>query len=198
MPLRFHERTSSMGTTDNHDLAAAVTLGDTDTYATINGATHRGADVTGAQLKTFVSSGLVNVTAATLTVTAASHGGRAVTLNRAAGQAITLPAASGGGNIYTFIVGTTITSNSTTIKVANASDAFIGFSMVVSDDAGGPVIGFIASAASDDTVTLNGTTTGGYAGDTVVIEDVAANVFAVRIFGKATGTEATPFSATVS
>ncbi len=35
-------------------------------------------------------------------------------------------------------------------------------------------------------------------GDTVVIEDVAANVFAVRIFGKATGTEATPFSATVS
>lgn len=140
---------------------------------------------------------IVNATASTLAVTSAIHAGKTVTLNRAAGIAVTLPAASGSGDKYRFVVGTTVTSNSTTIKVANSSDAVQGFSMVVSDDAGGPVKGFIASAGTDDTVTFNGTTTGGYIGDVAEFEDVAANVWEVTVRGKATGTEATPFSATV-
>lgn len=150
-------------------------------------------NVTGAVLATTP----VNATASTLTVTQATHGGRVVTLNRAAGIAVTLPAASGSGTVYTFVIGTTVTSNTTTIKVANSSDAFQGGSMVISDDAGAPVKGFVAAAASDDTVTFNGTTTGGYAGDRVIVIDIATNLFHVNIVGKATGTEATPFSATV-
>jgi hypothetical protein len=138
----------------------------------------------------------VDVTTSTLTATVASHAGRVVTLSRAAGVAVTLPAASGSGAKFQFLVKTTVTTPSTTIKVANSSDAFIGFSNIVSDDPAA-CKGFIAAALSDDTVTLNGTTTGGYAGDLVTLEDVAANVWAVRVFGKATGTEATPFSATV-
>jgi predicted RecA/RadA family phage recombinase len=143
-----------------------------------------------------VAGGLVSVTAATLTVTAAKHAGKIVLLDRAASQAVTLPAAAGTGNIYEFIIKTTVTTPSTTIKVANASDAFIGFSMIVSDDPA-TVKGFIAAAATDDTITLNGTTTGGYAGDKIIVRDIATNVFSVEVRGKATGAEATPFSATV-
>jgi hypothetical protein len=59
------------------------------------------------------------------------------------------------------------------------------------------VKGFIASAGSDDTITWNGTTTGGYVGDMIEIEDIASGLFQVKVLGKATGTEATPFSAAV-
>jgi hypothetical protein len=137
----------------------------------------------------------VNATASTLTVTQATHGGRATTLNRAAGIAVTLPAASGSGTVYEFVIGTTITSNTTTIKVANSSDTMTGSAYVISDNSAA-VLGY-KTGASDDTVTLNGSTLGGLKGDTVRLVDVAANLYAVQVFSQATGTEATPFSATV-
>ena len=177
--------------------STATSIADADQMYLLQGTPPAVKVVPGSTLKAEANNGLVTNTTATLTVTAALHAGKVVVLNRAAGIAVTLPAAAGTGNVYRFINQTTISSNSTTIKVANASDAFIGFSNVISDDAGGPAKGFIASAGTDDTITLNGTTTGGYAGDYVEIRDIATNVFSVQVYGKATGTEATPFSATV-
>lgn len=138
----------------------------------------------------------VAVTSSTVTITQAANAGRTTYLNRAAGITATLPAATGTGATYTFVIGATVTTPSTIIKVANSSDAFIGFSQVVSDNSAA-VLGYIAAANTDDTITLNGTTTGGYAGDIITIRDVDVNVFQVEVRGKATGTEATPFSATV-
>lgn len=139
---------------------------------------------------------LVSATAATLTVTSASHAGRTVLLDRAAGQAVTLPAAAGTGNAYRFFVATTITSNSTTIKVADATDVMAGAAIVANDtDASASIF---ETAADSDTITFNGGTTGGIKGATVELQDVATNLWSVRIVGAATGTEATPFSATVS
>ncbi|MCA9687878.1 MAG: hypothetical protein KC457_37315, partial [Myxococcales bacterium] len=54
------------------------------------------------------------------------------------------------------------------------------------------------TASTSDTITFNGSTTGGIKGATVELQDVASNLWAVRVVGAATGTEATPFSATVS
>ena len=126
-----------------------------------------------------------------------SYDDQTVVINAAAGLTCTLPTSDGGGAKYRFVIGTTVTSNTVVIKVNNTTDSIIGFSNIISDDAGGPAKGFIAAANSDDTVTFNGTTTGGYIGDYVEITDLAAGTFHVRVFGKATGTEATPFSATV-
>jgi hypothetical protein len=148
-------------------------------------------DLTGAVLATTP----VNATAASLSVTQATHAGRTVTLNRAAGIAVTLPAASGTGSVYQFVIGTTVTSNSTTIKVANSSDTMTGTAYVVSDNAAA-VLGY-RTGASDDTITLNGTTTGGLKGDLITIIDVGTNLFSVIVQSAATGSEATPFSATV-
>lgn len=139
---------------------------------------------------------IVSATAATVSVTSAAHSGRTVLLDRAAGQAVTLPAATGSGNSYKFFVKTTITSNSTTIKVADATDVMAGAAIVANDtDASASIF---ETAADSDTITFNGSTTGGILGATVELQDVATNLWSVRIVGAATGTEATPFSATVS
>lgn len=137
----------------------------------------------------------VNITTATLTVTEAAHANRTITLNRAAGIAVTLPAASGTGNQYRFVVGTTVTSNSTTVKVV-ADDTMTGLALVA-NDTDASTSGW-ETAADSDTITFNGSTTGGIKGDVVELEDIAADLWSVKILGSATGTEATPFSATVT
>lgn len=140
-----------------------------------------------------VSARIVNCTAATLTVTEALHEGKTVTLNRAGGIAVTLPAATGGGGRYRFVVGATFTS-SATIKVVG-NDIMTGNALTL-QDAADTIAGW-ETAADSDTITFNGTTTGGIKGDIVELEDIAADTWSVRINGSATGTEATPFSATV-
>lgn len=142
------------------------------------------------------STRVVDVTAATLTVTLAAHDKKFITLNRAAGIAVTLPAAAGTGAEYKFFINTTVTSNSTTIKGANASDIMTGRAYTESDNASDACIAF-ATGASDDTITFNGTTTGGIKGDMVIVRDVATNLFHVEVRNSATGVEVTPFSATV-
>jgi hypothetical protein len=141
------------------------------------------------------ASNIVAVTGSTLTVTDATHADRTVTLDRAAGIAVTLPAATGTGARYRFINITTVTSNTTTIKVANSTDVMQGNCSTL-QDGGDTMVGFEAGATAD-TITWNGTTTGGVRGDEVMIEDLAAGLFFVRVFQSATSTEATPFSATV-
>ena len=147
-------------------------------------------DVIGAVLAT-----PTNVITGAATCTRDVHAGRMNVINAAAGCAITLPNATGTGSVYRFMIGTTITSNSTTIKVNNATDVMSGRAYVISDNTAA-VLGY-ATAASDDTITLNGTTLGGYAGDVIEITDAIAGTFLVELHTKATGTEATPFSATV-
>lgn len=135
----------------------------------------------------------INVTAATLTVDRDNHAGAVVTANRAAGTTITLPASIGKGDEYTFVVGTTISSNSFIVKVANASDTFYGGVSISTDIAGVTML----AGGTDDTITMSGSTTGGVAGSFVKFVDVAVNKWLVSGFLASTGTEATPFSATV-
>lgn len=118
-----------------------------------------------------------------------------ITVNAAAGLTLTLPAAAGTGDTFTIVIGTTVTSNSVLVKVANASDTMRGVA-VVAQDAGDTAVAFEAGATAD-TITMNGSTLGGLLGDRIILTDVAANLWSVNIIAAATGTEATPFSATV-
>lgn len=141
-----------------------------------------------------VSARIVDATASTLAVTAALHDSKIVTLNRAAGIAVTLPAATGSGTKLHFIVGTTVTSNTSTIKVTG-NDTMVGSAIVAQD--GGDTNVMFEAGGTDDTITFDGSTTGGIKGDSVELIDVATDLWWVRVVGSATGTEATPFSATV-
>lgn len=117
-----------------------------------------------------------------------------VNLSAAAGLTVTLPAATGSGRVYTLYVITTVTSNDYIVQVANADDVMSG-AIGVTTDAAGVVI---PTAATSDTITMNGSTTGGLIGSMVVLRDAAANRWAVTGALVSTGTEATPFSAAVS
>lgn len=140
------------------------------------------------------SDRLTNVTSATVTITEADHEGKVVTLNRAGGITATLPAATGSGARFKFVVGTTFTSSGIIQVVGN--DTMKGLALVAQD--GGDTSVVFETAADSDTITLNGTTTGGLVGADVELIDIAADTWWVNVRTAATGTEATPFSAAVS
>lgn len=144
---------------------------------------------TAAQINASVGGGVSNVTDATKTV-GSTDIGKLITLNRAAGIAVTLPAATGSGAVYKFFVGTTVTSNSTTITAAG-NDTMFG-NAFVAQSGGNTVLAF--ETAGGTTITLNGGTTGGIKGDLITLTDAAADTWAVLINGSSVGTGATPFS----
>ena len=139
---------------------------------------------------------VITTSGATLTCTAAKHGGRTVVLNSTHTQTITLPAASGTGQKYRFAVSVVGTDGSKVIQAANATDVMQGV-CIVNSTATDQASSFLTSATSD-TVTLNNTTTGGIVGTIVELEDIASGTFNVRVYAAASGTVATPFSAAVS
>ena len=127
------------------------------------------------------------------------HANRKCYLGEVGGNAavtLTLPAATGSGNEYRFIVSVVNTSNYV-IQVANANDTIDG-SVILHQDSANTVVSFNTVAASD-TITLNGTTKGGVSiGDELTLIDSLANQYTVKGVLTASGTEATPFSAAVS
>ena len=137
--------------------------------------------------------GLSTVTAATVTINADAHVGMPIILNRAAGCVATLPAATGSGNTYNFI-GAIDATGDQKVQVANSSDTMAGVAYLGNDSAGASCF---YTAAASDTITLDGSTTGGLKGWRVTCTDMAANTWAVMVMSEASGTEATPFSAAV-
>lgn len=145
--------------------------------------------------RVFDTNRLVSVSAAAVVLNAETHGDKPVVINAAAGCAVTLPASTGSGVEFNLIIGTTITSNTITVKVANATDVMNGFA-IQSQDVGATLQMFEA-AATDDTITMDGSTRGGIIGDRISLIDMKAGFWAVKVVSAGTGTEATPFSATV-
>lgn len=135
-------------------------------------------------------SRLRSITAAT-TLSAELHDGQTLYVNNTTGFAITLPVANGTGTKFKLFIAATVASGSHTINTASASDVYKGFAHLFGDDTSA-LGGF--STTTGVTITMDGSTRGGFAGDIVELEDVATGVWSVRIFGHATGTEATPFS----
>jgi hypothetical protein len=121
------------------------------------------------------------------------HAGAVIYFDEADGGTIVLPASDGTGSVFTVFVGTTVTSD-LIIEVANATDVINGGVNVSTDAAGVSIL----AAATDDTITLNGSTTGGLQGSWVKLTDVAAGFWMCEGFLVSSSSEATPFSAAVS
>ena len=141
---------------------------------------------------------LVTLTA-TDAITVAEHAGRILLMGEVGGDAaatFTLPAATGSGAEFQFIVSVVNTSNYV-IAVADATDTIDG-SVILHQDSANTVVSF-NTASDSDTITLNGTTKGGVSiGDEITLIDIATNQYMVKGVLTASGTEATPFSAAVS
>jgi hypothetical protein len=145
------------------------------------------------------SAAAVVALTADASLTQASHAGKIVTLGSADGDTVTLPAATGTGNVYTIVVATTVTSNSHIIQVANATDEFVGQVYQADTDTSDALVVYPALDGDGyDTITMDGSTTGGLQGDKYVITDIAAGKFQLEGHQNGTGTVATPLSAAVS
>lgn len=132
-----------------------------------------------------------------LTLNRDRHSGKQILTSIAGAQTVTLPAATGSGAVFEFVVGVTATGDKV-IQVANATDEFAGIVYQVDSDTGDALVAYPAVAADNfDTVTLNGSTTGGLAGDKITITDIASGLFHIEGHTVGTGVVATPLSAAV-
>jgi hypothetical protein len=97
------------------------------------------------------------------------HAGNTVCLNALAGLTVTLPASTGKGDQYEVFVLTTVTSNNYIIQVANSTDILAGAVHLTTDIAGTSM----PTSTTSDTITMNGTTTGGLRGTWLRFKDAS-------------------------
>lgn len=141
-----------------------------------------------------VSTRKVSLTGTTAITEALHEGKVGVITGSGAEYTYTLPEATGSGAIYRFIINEVNTSNTvfTTADAANCS--FFGSVNILDLDAAAQAA--YAPAATDEIMTLNGSTTGGAIGDYIQFIDMATDKWCV--FGQLqcpTGSNpATPFS----
>ncbi len=144
--------------------------------------------------------------ATTLALTQATHGNKTVTVSATVPIAITLPAATGSNTMYRLIYQVAATGTASTIKVANASDALQGVYMSpVTATATHMAFAAVSSATTatrSDTLSFNGTTTGGAQGCLVELWDIAAGAtgqgfWQVLALDTNVSVTTTPFSAGV-
>lgn len=136
----------------------------------------------------------------TLAVTAVLHAGKVIQFGKTTGTIATLPAATGTGHIYRFVIGVTATSGANIIKVANATDVMNGSLNIQQDTDADGTLKVWRADVGDDTMTFAGAaTTGGIVGGYIECIDYKAGFWSCRAFTQSGGgSEATPFSATVS
>ena len=143
-----------------------------------------------------VSNRIVTLVA-TGAITLALHEGKILLMGEVGGDAaatFTLPAATGSGAVYTFVV--SVPNAQSYIIKALGDDIMQGSLAVVTDTTADLNIAFEA-ASDSDTITLNAGTTGGKSiGDEVILKDILADTWAVSGRTTASDSEATPFSAT--
>lgn len=156
------------------------------------------SNVVGVTLDKFTKDVVAGGASKTLTVV--DNNNDIVLLDTASGgTTITLPAATGSGASFRFVISALATSPAGHIvKVGNTSDTLKGIVAVVGTLPAGTATAF-ATDATSDTLTLNaGNKTGNAAvGEYIDVVDIATNVWHISGFASCSGTPATPFSATV-
>lgn len=124
-------------------------------------------------------SGRLVAAGASLTLTQATHDGKVILLDAAAGSTITLPAASGSGAKFTLLVSVKPTSNQHRINVVG-DDEFVGSVNILDADLAAQGAYAAADAGDNDQLDLNGTTKGGQVGDWLELIDLLADNWHIR------------------
>jgi hypothetical protein len=126
------------------------------------------------------------------TVLTAADSGALCVWSTAAGYLYTLPTAA-AGLWFDFLVATTITSVGAKVLTASASEFILG-SFLQIPDAAAQIVARNADGSTIRSWNGNGTTTGGYAGDSFRLTAISATQWVISGIGLATGTEATAFA----
>lgn len=142
------------------------------------------------RLRRLVGVRKVLLSAATIALSQYRNGGAVINRTTIAGaQTFNLPAATGKGSIIRMVIDVTATGNK--IIKAAGSDIIEGSGTVT-----GTTSGSFGTASNTNTITMNGSTTGGVDGSQLELIDLAAGVWLVNAALVGSGTAATPFSNT--
>jgi hypothetical protein len=114
---------------------------------------------------------------ATDAITQAEHEGRVNIITGTAAKTLTLPEATGSGDRYKFIFAE-VNTNGTVFVTADTTNCDIRGSLNILDADANAQTAYPGNA-DDDTITLNGTTTGGLIGDWIEFVDIATDVWHV-------------------
>ena len=164
-----------------------------------------GATVTVAELNQLdATSKIVSAAGATLTVTQALHANRIIALDQTAGCVLTMPEATGTGDVYTFMVTVAATSNVYKIIAVDTTNTDLCGYVQMYDADTVEVFEVYPAIQTDgfDYVALNRTTTGGMPGgiglDRLVFTDIKTDVWHVsgELYIAAGTNAATPFATT--
>lgn len=136
----------------------------------------------------------------TLVATAVLHAGKVVDFGKTDGTEVTLPAATGTGHTYTFVMSVAATSSANLIQVANATDVMDGsFALQQDTDADGTVKMYRADVGDDSISFAGAATTGGIVGTRVTCTDYISGFWQCVVWSQSGGGgEVTPFLANVS
>lgn len=143
----------------------------------------------------FITGAPKSVTAATKTILRTANAGRTTVINRAAGTALTLPAAKGTGDIYRFVVGTLLTSATIVVSTAPGTDNFAG-GVIINDigDTSPATADFFPTAATSNTFTMTQSLGAGKIGDWIEIQDIGLAVWSIKGILQGVTDPATPFT----
>ena len=186
---------------------ANMILKGNDGGVTINALTFDMSEAGAATFNDMVTVGgsfkkAIHTFTATDAITEVEHAGRTLLLGEVGGNAnvvLTLPDATGSGNIYHFIVSVAMGGSTTyKIQVPDADNTIAGQIQYLDED--GTAVTSFPTVAASDTITLNSGTQGGIVGDTLTLIDIATDKYAVsgQMRVSAGANPATPFSAAVS
>lgn len=122
-----------------------------------------------------------------------SNAGQTTLLNVASGSVATLPAATGTGNIYPFVVSVAVTSVKDAILAASSSDSLIGIAI---GENGNTPKAFVGGATFHSfQMPFAGTQpSGGFLGDSFTCKDIAAGVWNCNGTYQSGVTPTTPYS----
>lgn len=100
--------------------------------------------------------------------------GQTILLDTAAGSVVTLPAATGTGCVYHFLVTVTNTSNDHSVVVVG-NDEFIGGLISIGTTADQTDAFTAADAGDVDAIQMNGSTEGGVLGTYITVKDISTD-----------------------
>lgn len=191
---------------DDHEMTVAVTNPTADRTITLPDSSISAAEfgtLTGILATTDELNRAADVSTRIVTlvetgaITLATHEGKICLLGEVGGDAkvtLTLPEATGSGAVYRFVVSVVNTSQYCFQTVDAANCSFYGSANLLDADAAAQTA--YTPAATDDLITLNGTTTGGQLGDFVELIDFDTDKWGVvgQLVCPAGSNVATPFS----
>lgn len=164
--LKYYDRTTS----------ADRTVVTTDQAQTLTNKTLTSPTITNPTI-----SAPTPVTDTTGTVALGStHANRTTVLSKAAGGTVTLPAATGTGNKYRLVIGTSITSVSWVVSKTGDDTFFGGVFINDTGDTTAATADFYPAASGNNTLTLAFAAGAAKKGDYVEFEDIAADCWAVQ------------------